>query len=142
MPRMAADRLRLLDDPQLRPFLPLLYIAWADGDLAFAQRTAIAAHLAQQPWLRPAARLAIDAWLTPADPPSPRELAALRDTLRAAAATMAPEQRRSLVELGQTLAALQTHGGGWANRLAPQVDPVGLCHPAGWRPHRLGTGRG
>lgn len=100
---MTPDRLALLDDPQVRPFLPLLYVAWVDGDLSAAQRGAIVQQLEQQPWLRPAARHAIERWLAPDHPPSPQELERVRVTLRDAAGTMAPEARRSLVDLGQSL---------------------------------------
>ncbi len=100
---MDQPRLALLDDPQLRPFLPLLYVAWADGDLSSAQRAAIAARVEAQPWLRPAARAAVERWLEPSTPPDARELAALRTTLVAAAGTLGPEARRSLVALGQAL---------------------------------------
>jgi acyl-CoA oxidase len=98
------DRLALLDDPQLRAFLPLLYVAWADGDLDAEQRGAIRGRLDAQPWLRPAARHAIDRWLDVTRPPSASELASLRRTLERAAATLAPDARRSLAELTSALA--------------------------------------
>ena len=98
------ERLELVDDPQIRPFLPLLYVAWSDGGLSAAERLVIRQHLERQPWLRPAARLVLDRWLEPEHPPSATELARLREVLRAAAGTMAVDKRRSLVELGQELA--------------------------------------
>jgi acyl-CoA oxidase len=101
---MTPSRLTLLDDPQLRMFLPLLWVAWADGDIDEPERRAIAAHLRDAPWLRPAARMAVEAWLDPQRPPSASELGSLRVTLENAAGTLAPERRRSLIELGRALA--------------------------------------
>ncbi len=98
------DRAALLDDPQLRGFLPLLYIAWADGDLTDADRSAIAGQLRQRPWLRPAARVALDRWLDASASPTPTELAAVKRTLEAAVGTLPAEGRRSLAQLAAALA--------------------------------------
>jgi acyl-CoA oxidase len=97
-------RLALLDDPQLRTFVPLLYVAARDGEIDGTERAAVHARLAAAPWLRPAARAAIEAWLDPSRPPADDELAALRSTLEAAAGTLSPETRSSLVALGTSLA--------------------------------------
>src|SRR5688572_21429834 len=96
-------RAALLDDPQLRPFLPLLYVAWADGDLVDADRTAIAGYLAQQPWLRPAARTALEGWLDASKPPSACELAEVKQALERAVGTLAPDARRSLSAIAGAL---------------------------------------
>jgi acyl-CoA oxidase len=97
------DRAALLDDPQLRPFLPLLYVAWADGDLADGDRAVVAERLAHQPWLRPAARTALTAWLDPAHPPTACELAAVKRTLERAVATLQPVERESLAAIAAAL---------------------------------------
>nr|MDQ3036988.1 acyl-CoA oxidase [Myxococcota bacterium] len=98
------DRLALLGDPQLRPFLPLLYIAWADGDLEPDQRAVIASRIEAQPWLRPAARDAVERWLDPAHPPSPHELAGVRASLERAVGTLDASARRSLATMAEALA--------------------------------------
>lgn len=98
------DRLELLDDPQIRPFLPLLYVAWVDGELDAEQRRAIESHLTDRPWLRPVARNAIVAWLDPSDPPTPTELAAVQRTIERASRTLMPESRRTLAALAGALA--------------------------------------
>jgi len=90
-----------LDDPQLRPFVPLLYIAWADGDLSPTERDTLAARVRAQPWLRPAARQVLDAWT--ASTPTPEEVNALADLLRTMAGTLPLAARQSL---GQFAAAL------------------------------------
>ncbi len=98
------DRLALLADPQLRGFLPLLYVAWADGDLEQEQRAAIRARLDAEPWLRPAARNAVEHWLEPTRPPNARELAAVRLSLKQAVGTLEAGARRSLASMAEALA--------------------------------------
>jgi len=100
---MIAMRTELLDDPELRPFLPLLLVAWSDGDLEGADLDALHAHVERMPWLRPAARITLASWLDPRRPPSATEMRALRSTLERAAATLAPEQRRDLLALAASM---------------------------------------
>jgi acyl-CoA oxidase len=99
------DRTLLLSTPELRPFLPMLYVAWADGRLDPNDEAAVRAHVASQPWLKPAARIALEAWLDGAHPPSPSELSRVRRVLTETAGTLAPAARSSLVALGSALAA-------------------------------------
>ncbi len=96
-------RAALLDDPQLRPFLPLLYVAWADGDIADGDRDAIASHLAAQPWLRPAARDALASWLDAEKPPTACELAEVKLALERAVGNLDPDARRSLATIAGAL---------------------------------------
>lgn len=98
------SRTALLEDPELRPFLPLLWIAWSDGDLEPADLRALEAHIAEMPWLRPAARIALSLWLEPNAPPSTKEMSTLLETLRKVAGTLDADQQRDLVELGMSLA--------------------------------------
>jgi acyl-CoA oxidase len=101
---MDQDRVTLLEDPQLRPFLPLLYVAWADGDLGDTERGKVLTRLEEQPWLRPAARLAVANWLDRARPPAAEELRKLKETLYRIAGTQAPEARQTLAALASELA--------------------------------------
>lgn len=96
-------RTALLEDPQLRPFLPLLWVAWSDGDLEPDELRAVAERMKATPWLRPAARMALEAWLDPDSPPSAKELRELIDTIERIAATLAPDRRRDLATLGASL---------------------------------------
>lgn len=98
------SRTVLLEDPQLRPFLPLLWVAWSDGDMEESDLADLHARVEAMPWLRPAARLALASWLDPAAPPTPRELRALIDAVERVSATLSPERRRDLIELGASLA--------------------------------------
>lgn len=99
-----ADRTLLLSTPELRPFLPMLYVAWADRKLDPSDEKAIRAHVASQPWLKPAARIALEAWLDGTSPPSAADLSHVRKVLVEAVGTLAPEARTSLVALGTALA--------------------------------------
>jgi acyl-CoA oxidase len=134
-------RTRLLEDPQLRPFLPLLWVAWSDGDLEPDELRALAAHVDSMPWLRPAARAALSAWLDPQAPPSSSELHTLLETIERVAATLAPDRRRDLATLAASLATDTTEplttaleeldarlGGSalWAAKVTEPAQPRGV----------------
>jgi acyl-CoA oxidase len=68
-----------LAEPELAAYLPMLHIAWSDGDLSPAESDEIRAQLAAAPHLD-----LLAAWLDPADPPSPGELAGLLERLERA----------------------------------------------------------
>lgn len=102
---MSEARASLPFDEQLRPFWPLLYVAWSDGELTEEEAELVRARLAAAPWLAPAARDALQRWLDPALPPTAAELTQLGANLRAAAANMPDEARRDLCELGAAMAA-------------------------------------
>ena len=61
-------------DVALTPILPLIYIAWADGELSPAEVQSI--RTLGEAWSAPVA--ALDAWLDPENPPSAAKLNALR----------------------------------------------------------------
>ena len=103
------NRTALLEDPQLRPFLPLLWVAWSHGDLEDEELQDLHTKVEAMPWLRPAARIALSAWLDPSSPPSSADLEQLLATIERVAATLSPERRHRLVDLG---AALATEVGG------------------------------
>jgi acyl-CoA oxidase len=101
---MQGALLSSLRDPQLRPFLPLVYVAWADGDLDDEECVALRERLAAHPWVAPAARAALAEWFDPAHPPGPEALQAVLVEVRRAARTMDPAAARSLAELGAAMA--------------------------------------
>jgi acyl-CoA oxidase len=92
------------DHPAVLPFLPLLYVAWADGDLNKPELAAVTRRIANAPGLSEEARASLAPWLDPASPPPPRALRALLDRLRASAATIPEERRLTLAQLGRELA--------------------------------------
>lgn len=91
-------------DPRLWPFLPLLYAAWADGELGDDERTTLHGQLAEQTMLAPAARAALLAWLDPNSPPSPSTLQAWLAELQRAAATADRGKIHTLADLGVAIA--------------------------------------
>ncbi len=86
----------------LLPFLPLIYVAWADGDLSPSEIQEIRARMRQA--LPPSCHGSLDEWLDPEAPPPARKLRALLALVRRTAAQMAPGERRSLAQLGLDLA--------------------------------------
>jgi len=87
----------LLDDPRLRPFLPLLYIAWADGDLSPEELRQVNAKLDA------GSRRLLAPWLDPTRPPSPTSLVRMLKLIRDAAPESA-QHRLDLIDLGLELA--------------------------------------
>lgn len=66
-------------DPAATPFLRLIYVAWADGDLTAPEIGSIRKHIEAAAGLSDATRDALAAWLQPDNPPS---AAALQSLLR------------------------------------------------------------
>jgi len=100
-----ADRVAALDDPQLRVFAPLIYVAWSDFDLDAEERERVLAAMAAQPWLRPAARQVIEAWIDPARPPGAGELARLRTLIDHVATTSSDRAKASFARVARGIAA-------------------------------------
>lgn len=129
---MDQDRVASLDDPQLRAFAPLVYVAWSDFDLDADERAHVLATIAGQPWLRPAARAAIAAWTDAAAPPTAEELARLRTLIERVSVTSSPRARawqtRILGEIPKDPATEKVardlaHHLGMASVDAPPVEP-------------------
>ena len=102
---MCADRVAALDDPQLRAFAPLVYVAWSDYDLDPDERARVFSRISEQPWLRPAAKLVIDAWTDPATAPSAEELGRLRTLIDRVASTASTRAKESFARVAQSIAA-------------------------------------
>ncbi len=86
----------------LFPFLPLIYVAWADGDLSQEEVEQIRGRMRQA--LPTSCHDALDDWLDPEAPPSARKLRSLLTLVRRTAAKLAPGEKRSLAQLGLELA--------------------------------------
>ncbi len=89
---------------QVLPFLPMIYVAWADGDLAREELEGLKAAVESKPPMSVRARAAVLGWLDPARPPSPRRLHALLGWVRAQADTLSRTRRWSLADLGVEIA--------------------------------------
>lgn len=70
----------LLEEPRLRPFLPLLYAAWADGDLTAGEIDALRSRLGGL--VDGDCLPAVEGWLQPDQPPPAGELARLGHQIR------------------------------------------------------------
>ena len=96
--------LRTLDHPELTPFLPLIYVAWADGILTPRELDHIAQRTEELCDLEEEVQALVRSWLDPLRPPTPVELARLRERIRSVAGSITEGERRSLAALGVALA--------------------------------------
>ncbi len=101
-----------IEDPaqlpsRLRTFLPLIYVAWADGDLSDQEIEEICAAIA--PHLDSDCQAGLGRWLDPERPPSAVELRAMLTTIERAAAGWGADEKVSLHELGKRLARADGH---------------------------------
>ena len=129
----------LLQEPELRPFLPLLWLAWADGDLGPDERALIRARIEAQPWLKPRLRLELEQWLEPSDPPSASELAEMRTAIVVAAKTLSTRGLRSLVTIAESMAALDESTLRFKDTTPSATEPSDATNalpPASQRPAR------
>lgn len=104
---MAAPRPPLtpsLDDPRLLPFLPLIYIAWADGELSDEEIRSVRSGLCEAAGSDDACRELVRRWLDPEAPPTPVELQSVLQILRRQAADLESARRLSLTDLALALA--------------------------------------
>jgi hypothetical protein len=83
-PSIPEARRAALTEPRLLAFLPIVYVAWADGDLEAAEIEDIRARLAAFTELPATCRALLSAWLTPEMPPASTELTGLLASLQRA----------------------------------------------------------
>ena len=95
---------RNFDAPRLAPLLPLLYVAWADGDLTKTEMKELRRSAEGQAFLDDEARKQLAEWTDPDKPPSPAELRAILRRIHEAASDADETERESLVGLGVALA--------------------------------------
>ncbi|HVS00134.1 MAG TPA: acyl-CoA dehydrogenase [Thermoanaerobaculia bacterium] len=93
-----------LAEPHLAAYLPLVYVAWADGDLEPAEIADVRARVEAGDDLLSPIRALLCAWLDPAAAPSAAELADLLTSLQRASQELPDGERRSLAALGAELA--------------------------------------
>jgi len=90
--------------PEVIPFLPMLYVAWADGVLTPGELARIRREIRERTGANEGLCTLLEGWLDPEAPPSPSVLEALRERIRVAAASLPDEEKRSLVLLGAAMA--------------------------------------
>lgn len=91
--------------PDVLPLAPLIYIAWADRQLSRHETAALRRIVRDPRWRDSPVTRAVEPWLDPRNPPSPAELQELLEAIRSYGRDLPRDRRRSLVRLGQALAA-------------------------------------
>jgi acyl-CoA oxidase len=89
--------------PELTPFLPFVFCAWADGALSAAELSTFRAHVDRKSWLAADARNSLLAWLDPDHPLTPDQLSALGARIRSLPLDDPEAARISLTDLGLAL---------------------------------------
>ncbi|MFK7989358.1 MAG: acyl-CoA dehydrogenase [Sandaracinaceae bacterium] len=133
----------LTHSPELTALAPLLYVAWADGELDPEELAAVRATQADH--LDAEQRDALARWTNPDTPPTSTELLRLFRTIRTELGQLGAASRQNLVDAGLTLAnrlhdeaardstrralaeveaALGVHGSEVARELFPERPPV------------------
>lgn len=89
-----------VDDPRLRAYLPMLYVAWADGDLDVTEAAALCPSLDEE------CRRVVEPWVDPTRPPSPQELSHMLRAVRRGADldALSRRERLDLTGLGLEIA--------------------------------------
>ncbi|HZI05163.1 MAG TPA: acyl-CoA oxidase, partial [Archangium sp.] len=88
----------LLALPRLAPLVPMLYVAWTDGELTPAEIRALGAAARSQHWLDLRSTAVLANWLDPLNPPSPSALAQVGEHIRRTAERLSRSDQKSLVE--------------------------------------------
>jgi acyl-CoA oxidase len=105
-PETAAAVTDLIDNEYLAPLVPMIYVAWADGDLTDRETERIRGKAARETWLEPDEQRVLGQWLDPEDPPTARQMNRLLAWLRSVRAEMSADERCSLADLGVRIAEL------------------------------------
>ncbi|MDH3746192.1 MAG: acyl-CoA dehydrogenase family protein [Acidobacteriota bacterium] len=93
-----------IDDPALLPYLPMLYVAWADGDLEPSEIRSICRTLTEAQDDEKQCRDLLGSWLDPDQPPSADSLQAMLGAIRTRSADLPDTDRIGLADLGVELA--------------------------------------
>lgn len=88
----------------LQPFLPMIYIAWAGGELSPGEIRHLRGRLESLGNLDENSQLLLSMWLDPEAPPSAAQLQILRSTIRRRVSDLPAEARSTLADLGEALA--------------------------------------
>jgi acyl-CoA oxidase len=92
--------------PGILIFLPMLYIAWSDGNLSPTEILAIRQNINEQKWLNYAEKEVLSRWLNPDAPPTTHELKSWLKIIREEARGIPQSSRNSLASLGLEVARL------------------------------------
>ncbi len=103
-PHPTARSTRALEDPRLVAFYPLLYVAWADGDLSPEEIGEICSRVSATDGLDLDCGSHLGGWLDPGNPPTAGDLRALLTAIRRSAEQLSRDEKLSLSRLGMELA--------------------------------------
>ncbi|TXD38240.1 acyl-CoA oxidase [Lujinxingia vulgaris] len=94
----------LLDARQLLPLLPMIYVAWADGELHERELLELRERMTKMLGLSSEDQEVLASWLDPENPPGPVALRYLLRALHRDGGALATDERLSLAELGMRMA--------------------------------------
>lgn len=92
--------------PGILTFLPMFYVAWADGLLSQSEIKAIGKKIEEQNWLTESEKSTLNGWLNPSTPPTSNVLISWLRTIKKNADKIPESSRNTLAALGQEIAAL------------------------------------
>ncbi len=92
--------------PGILTFLPMFYVAWADGLLSQSEIKAIGDKIKKQNWLTDSEKSTLNGWLNPSTPPTSNVLISWLRTIKKNADKIPVSSRNTLAALGQEIAAL------------------------------------
>ncbi len=98
------NALQVAEKRCLQPFLPMIYIAWAGGELTPGEIRHLRGRLESLDNLDENSLLLLNMWLDPDAPPSAAQLQILRSTIRRRVCDLPAEDRSTLADLGEALA--------------------------------------
>jgi len=104
----------------LLPFIPLLYIAWADGILEESEIDYIEKQIKENTSLKPETKRILAKWLDPTNPPSIRELAYWKSYIKENADLLNHSEKLNLYSLGEKLAKGDSCKDCWVNEETKQ----------------------
>jgi len=102
------------------PFIPLLYIAWADGILEEKEIEYIERLIKENTTIKPETKKLVCKWLDPNNPPSIRELAYWKSYIKENANLLNHTEKLNLYSLGEKLAKGESCEDCWVNEETKQ----------------------
>ncbi len=124
---------RLITNPKMLPLLPMIYVAWSDGELSTAEIKQVLAETRKQQWFDTEVTEILGDWLDPTTPPSAFALQSILQAISQASTRLDQSERASLSEMGTAIArqsGMEKQPGydasGMENALALLEDALGL----------------
>lgn len=113
--------MKVTEDRSLQPFLPMIYVAWAGGELSATEINNLSRKLESLGNLDGDSQLLLEMWLNPEAPPSAAQLKVLQRRLKDRVASLEEHQRASLADVGLALAQ---ESGSIPDEVAKALDEI------------------